>query len=97
MYRIEIVSNQSVQEDITTALEEYVPDILYTVIPVVYGRGGDDRKLGTTTWPEKNFDLISYIKDSDYKTICTVIKAVKKKFPGEGIKLFAIKSEDLSE
>lgn len=95
MYRIEIVSNQSVQEDITAALEEYVPGILYTVIPLVYGRGGNDRKLGTTTWPEKNFDLVSYIEDKDYKKVRAVIKGVKAKFPEEGIKLFAIKSEDL--
>ncbi len=63
MYRIEIISNKSVEEDITQALEQYIPGILYTVIPLAYGRGKSSYKLGTTTWPETNFVLTSYIED----------------------------------
>ena len=33
MYRIEIVANKSVEEDITQSLEQYVPGILYTTWP----------------------------------------------------------------
>ena len=42
MYRIEIISNKSVEEEITGALEENLPHILYTTVPLVYGRGGAD-------------------------------------------------------
>ena len=94
MQRVEIISNKSVEDDVTQALEEYVPDILYTKFPLVYGRGGSDRKLGNTTWPEKNFVLVSYIEDEDLPKVQAVMKAIKKKFPGEGIKLFAIKAEE---
>ena len=48
-YRIEIISNQSVQEDITELLEQEIAEIEYTVIPVVHGRGIRAKKLGTTT------------------------------------------------
>lgn len=95
MYRIEIISNKSVEEDITQALEQYIPGILYTVIPLAYGRGKSSYKLGTTTWPETNFVLTSYIEDSELQTAKAVIKGVKEKFPDEGIKLFAIAAEDL--
>lgn len=95
MYRIEIVSNKSVEEDIIQSLEEYVPGILYTTIPLAYGRGSDDYKLGTTTWPETNFVLISYIKDEELNRVRAVLKAVKEKFPDEGIKLFAVKAEEI--
>jgi hypothetical protein len=94
MYRIEIVANKSVEEDITQSLEQYVPGILYTVVPLVYGRGGDDRKLGTTTWPETNFLLISYIEDEELPAVRAVIAAVKERFKGEGIKYFVLKGED---
>ena len=94
MYRLEIIANKSVEEDITTALEQYIPEILYSVVPLVYGRGGSDRKLGTSTWPETNFLLVSYIEDSSLATAKAVIKAVKARFKGEGIKMFIIKSED---
>ena len=94
MYRIEIISNKSVEEDITQALEQYIPGILYTVIPLAYGRGKSSYKLGTTTWPETTFVLTSYIEDSELETAKAVIKGVKEKFPDEGIKLFAIAAED---
>ncbi len=95
MYRIEIISNKSVEDDITEALEQYIPGILYTKIPLVYGRGGGDYKLGTTTWPETNFTLVSYVKDSELEIVKRVVKAVKERFKSEGIKLFAVQAEEL--
>ena len=95
MYRIEIISNKSVEEDITEALENYMPGILYTTLPMVYGRGGDDYKMGNATWPETNFVMISYIKDEEIDRIKEIIMSVKEKFKGEGIKLFAVKAEEL--
>jgi len=94
MYRVEIISNKSVQDDITEALEVNVPEILYTILPLAYGRGGDDYKLGTSTWPETNFVLISYVQDSDILKVRSVINAIKEKFKNEGIKMFSIKSEE---
>ena len=52
-------------------------------------------KLGNSTWPETNFVLTSYVKDSELDTVKTVIRGIKRKFPGEGIKLFALKALDL--
>lgn len=94
MYRVEIIANKSVEDDITEALEQYVPDILYTTVPLVFGRGGNDRKLGTPTWPETNFLMVSYIADSSLPTVKAVMKGVKDKFKGEGIKMFCIRSEE---
>ena len=95
MYRVEIISNKSVEEDITEALEQYVPGILYTKVPLVYGRGGDDYKLGTTIWPETNFLMVSYIQDDQLEIVKAVIKAVKERFKSEGIKVFAVQSLEL--
>ncbi len=94
MCRIEIVANQSVQDDLTELLEEKIPNFLYTVIPLVQGRGGDDRKLGNTTWPETNFVLFSYVDDDDAEKVRAVVQAVKKKFKSEGIKLFVLKNAE---
>ena len=93
MTRIEIISNKSVEEDITETLENNVPGILYTTIPLAYGRGENDRKLGTSTWPEKNFVMISYVEDDQVEKIKLVVEEIKEKFPEEGIKLFCIRSE----
>ncbi len=95
MYRVEIISNKSVEEDITDTIDTYLPQVLYTTIPLVYGKGRDDRKMGTSTWPETNFVLVSYIEDNDYDRMKEIVRAVKERFPREGIKMFAVKTEEL--
>ena len=44
LYRAEIISNQSVEEDIIERLEEAIPSIEYTVIPEIHGRGLRSKK-----------------------------------------------------
>ncbi len=85
-----IVANQSVEDDIIETLEQAVPDIRYTIIPTVNGRGGDNYKLGTATWPEQNFMMIAYMKRKNVATVSAAVRMLKKKFPKEGIKLFLV-------
>ncbi|HNY21026.1 MAG TPA: hypothetical protein PKO22_02640 [Treponemataceae bacterium] len=94
MYRVEIIANRSVQEETVEYLEAAIPDILYTIIPDVHGRGKEDRKLGTVTWPEVNFILIAYVEDSHARVVRERVRELKENFPNEGIKLFMLKSED---
>ncbi|HBB43300.1 MAG TPA: hypothetical protein DEO40_04485 [Treponema sp.] len=95
MYRVEIISNKSVEDDIVEALEQYVPGILYTTVPLAYGRGGDDYKLGTATWPETNFVMVTYVQEDQLEKIREVIKSVKEKFKSEGIKMFYTSADEL--
>lgn len=92
MYRAEIIANQSVQDDIIELLEENIPNVLYTIFPLVVGRGKKNYKLGTSTWPETNFVLVSYIEDSEKEKVEKIIQAIKNRFPDEGVKLFFVKS-----
>ena len=94
MTRCEIIANQSVQDEIVSLMEEYIPGVLYTIIPTVMGRGKNSYKMGNGTWPETNFVLISYIEDGQVSAMKAIIKAVKEKFTGEGIKLFLVKAEE---
>lgn len=95
LYRVEIISNQSVQEDITEALEKEVPDIQYTLIPEVNGRGIRTKKSGDTIWPEMNFILFAYVEVEVARKIKEIIEAVKVRFPNEGISLFFTKALEL--
>ncbi len=94
-YRVEIIANQSVQEDITELLEQEIPEIEYTVIPTVHGRGKKTKKLGTTTWPEQNFALFAYVSLQDAQKARAIIDAVKLRFPGEGITFFCVEEAAL--
>jgi len=90
MIRFEIIANRSVQDDILDGLEAAIPEFLYSVVPVVHGRGWGSRKLGTATWPEENFLLIAYVDDDQAKSLKGVVAATKARFPTEGIKLFEL-------
>ena len=90
MIRAEIIANQSVKDEIVENLEKVIPNFLYSVVPLVEGRGKNSRKLGTTTWPETNFILIAYTEDQNESKIRAVISFIKQKFPTEGIKLFVL-------
>ncbi|MCR5495928.1 MAG: hypothetical protein K6F15_09855 [Treponema sp.] len=94
-YRIEIIANQSVEDDITELLEEEIPEIEYTLIPTVHGRGRNAKKLGTSTWPEQNFLLFAYLSLENARKAKAIIEAVKAKFPGEGISFFAAEEAEL--
>ena len=91
LYRCEIVANNSVQDDIVEVLETACPDILYTILPSVHGRGKNDRKLQSATWPETNFVLFAYVTRDKLPAIRRAVRAVKETFRGEGIKLFIMK------
>ena len=82
------------QDEIVSLMEEHIPGVLYTIIPTVVGRGKNSSKMGSATWPETNFILVSYVEDENVATMKAIIKAIKKKFVGEGVKLFLVKAEE---
>jgi len=88
MIRIEIIANHSVEENILEALAEEGAGKYYTKIPNIFGVGGSGPRMGTAVWPEENFALIIWCEREEALGIKRAIDAVKKKFPGEGIKLF---------
>lgn len=88
MLRAEIIANQSVQDDIEELLEKEIPDIQYTVMQEIHGKGLTSKKLGNTVWPEMNFVLFSYVSEENAKKIKEIVEQTKKKFPREGISLF---------
>ena len=76
------------EEVLLENLNAVVPDFKYTIVPLAYGKGGEDFKLGNTTWPETNVIIMAYVKASESKKVRTVVQYVKKKHPLDGIELF---------
>lgn len=95
MYKAEIISNQSIQDNIIELLNERIKDFQYTIIPEVYGSGINTKKFGDTVWPEMNFVIFAYVEKEEAKLIKNTIDELKKRFPREGISVFFTKSEEL--
>jgi hypothetical protein len=83
--RIEVIANQSVKDELLEALEAAVSELEYTLVPTVQGSGRKKMKLGTRTWPETNFLLISYMTDADVPGAKAAVADITRRFPGEGI------------
>jgi len=93
MIRLEIIANRSVQDDVSQALTEKIPDFQYTMIPLVHGKGGDNFKMGSPTWPETNFVLFSWLADETEGAIRETLEAIKLQYPREGIRYFMQKTQ----
>jgi hypothetical protein len=88
MKRMELIANRSVENEIIEALERNISDFYYTLLPQIHGKGKTKYRLGTATWPELNFLLISYLDNDAAAKAEEAILGVKERFPREGIKLF---------
>ncbi|MBR0032833.1 MAG: efflux RND transporter permease subunit [Treponema sp.] len=89
-FRCEIIANQSVQEEITSLLEEKIEGFQYSVVEETFGRGLQSRKLGSSVWPEMNFVLTAYITKEELSVVTNVVESVKSIFHSEGIQMFAV-------
>jgi hypothetical protein len=90
MIRIEIIANNSVEENILEALAKEQAGKFYTKIPNVLGVGSSGPRMGDAVWPEENFAMIIWCEEEEAKGIERAIASVKEKFHDEGIKLFGI-------
>ncbi|GAB6392920.1 MAG: hypothetical protein MdMp014T_2293 [Treponematales bacterium] len=90
MNRIEIIANHSVEENILEALAEAGAGKRYTKYPTVFGVGASGPRMGDAVWPEENFALVIWCDDDEARRIERAVAAVKKQFPGEGIKVFGL-------
>jgi hypothetical protein len=54
-------------------------------MPLVHGKGRHKRTLGTRTWPETNFLVISYLDDASAEKARAVVSGIRRRFPDEGI------------
>jgi hypothetical protein len=90
MIRLEIVANQSVEDNILEALKGEGVGKYYTKYPDVFGTGSSGPRMGDAVWPELNFAMVFWCDEEEARGIQRALAGVKKHFPGEGIKLFGI-------
>lgn len=90
MKKLEIIANQSIEEDLFELLRNRKVGQKYTKVPVVHGAGSSNPKQGDEVWPEENFLLILYCDEEEAQAVREVLRELKSYFPDEGIKLFEL-------
>lgn len=97
MIRVEIIANQSVEENILEGLKREGAGKYYTKYPSLHGVGSAGPRMGDAVWPEENFALVIWCEDEEAQGIARAIAWVKERFPDEGIKVFGIESKTMGE
>lgn len=95
MIRLEIIANNTVEEDIQKALNEIEDGFYYTRLNNVHGRGKSNPRMGDAVWPEENFVYIIYTDIITAKKMINAVKIIKEKFNTEGIRIFKISYADV--
>ena len=90
MIRVEIIANNSVEENVLEALAKEQAGKFYTKIPGALGVGSSGSRMGDAIWPEENFVLIIWCEEEEAGRIKSAVESVKEKFPNEGIKIFGL-------
>lgn len=86
--RVEIIANQSIEEDVIDQLTEAGHGDSFTYLHPVYGRGSTGRREGSATWPETNVMFVVYLTAAEARTLQKAMHTLKEKFPQEGIKVW---------
>jgi len=95
LYRLEIIANHSIEEDLMAHMKDHGCGSHYTLIPTVDGAGNSGARMGDGVWPEENFVLILYVDEMECELIKTALLEVKNLFPTEGIKMYRTPAEVL--
>ncbi len=85
MRRVEIVGNHSVEQDMLDLLQERLPDLFWTKVPSVQGRGNNGYKLGDGVWPEENFLFFSICGETEETILRQIVADIQLRHPTEGI------------
>ena len=90
MLRLEVIANQSVEENILDAFKYEGVGKYYTKYPTVYGVGSSGPRMGDPVWPEENFALVIWCDEEEAQKINMAVDKVKAQYPDEGIKVFGL-------
>ncbi|MDR1619019.1 MAG: hypothetical protein LBS06_08295, partial [Treponema sp.] len=88
--RVEIVANQSVEENIFEVFAKEQVGKYYTKFPNILGAGSSGPRMGDAIWPEENFALVIWCEPEEALGIKRAVAQVKEQFPDEGIKFFSL-------
>ena len=95
MIRLEIIANNTVEQDIKETLGAVEDDLRFSRLGNVHGQGRQVPRQGDEVWPEENFMLIIYCSREQAERYLTGIRTVKEQFPKEGIKVYALPFEEI--
>lgn len=94
-YRVEIIGNRSIQEDLEELLAGENAGQYRTVFPEVQGTGFSGPRRGDHVWPEENFVMVVYCGLEEARKLRDIAAVLRERFDTEGISVFITQGADL--
>ena len=94
-YRVEIIGNRSIQEDLEELLRGEGAGLHRTVFPEAQGTGRSGPRRGDHVWPEENFVMVVYCGLDEAKKLEEIVSVLQERFDTEGITFFATQGAEL--
>ncbi len=85
MKRVEIVLNQSIEEDFFSRLEKEQIKRFYTKFVDAEGEGCQIPKKGTPIWPQLNNVIVMVLEDEYIPAVRQIVEDLRSEFPDEGV------------
>jgi len=86
MIRVDIIANQSIEENVIDELTTLGHGESFSYIHPVYGRGTNGRREGSAVWPETNVMFVVFLDDGTADALAERIRTLRRQFPKEGIR-----------
>jgi len=90
MFRVEVIANRSVEENIHDALNFENTGKHFSKYLGVLGVGKSGPCMGDAIWPEENITFVFWCEEEELAAIERAVRFVKNKYPNEGIKMFSL-------
>jgi len=88
MIEMNIIANQSIEEDIIEVLEARGFRDSFSLFSPLFGRGRHGRREASAIWPEKNVMFYIVMEDDQIDVLVADLKMLKEKFEQEGIRCY---------
>lgn len=86
MKRMDIIANQSIEENVIEELAAVGHGDEFTYMHPVYGRGKNGRREGSPVWPETNVMFVVYLEEDTARALAKRIHELASRYPNEGIR-----------
>jgi hypothetical protein len=94
-YRVEIIGNRSIQDDLEDLLKGEGAGLYRTVFPEAQGTGRSGPRRGDHVWPEENFVMVVYCGLDEARKLKDIVGVLQERFDTEGITCFVTQGADL--
>jgi nitrogen regulatory protein PII len=90
MFRVEIICDATIEDEYKEGLHGIGPELYYTSVSPVRGRGKKGQRQGDSVWPEENALFFIYTDAEGLDAVRALTAEIRERFPRSGVAAFSV-------